>query len=170
MRFRVPTDNPLKVRAVGRALERLGRRDRVERVAPARRPSQPRGWRETVRLARTRAERAGPGGVGLESGVVRIPGAGSVNAVVCAIWDGRCMHVGLGPSFQLPPELARPVRRRELGGIVDRVSGRKGTKQRHGAIGFLSGGRVRRIELLEQASLMALVSWLRCTTSGPGLE
>jgi non-canonical (house-cleaning) NTP pyrophosphatase len=94
----------------------------------------------------------------MESGLVSLRGAGWFNVVVCAVFDGYRLHWGIGPGFALPDRMARLAARGELGDVIDRWTGAKLSKRRGGAIAALTGGRIARGELLEQAALMALAS------------
>jgi len=165
--LRVPTDNPLKVRAVRAACRRFGWGVKVLQTAPPARNAQPRGWVQTIRTASRRARLAGPGGVGIESGIVEIAGFGPFNAVVCAVFDGKRMHLGLGPSFALPHAIAKRARRGELGDVMDRLTGIRLSKRRGGAIAHLTRGKLGRAELLEQAVLMAFASLERLCLAYP---
>jgi inosine/xanthosine triphosphatase len=127
---------------------------------------QPVGLEETLRGAKNRAKNAFTDcflSVALESGLVEVPGSstGYMNLTACAIFDGREMYVGLGPAFELPPDVTRLVVEEGLeldpavrqAGLTDNE--RIGYAQ--GIIGILSGGRVTRMDYSRPAVSMALV-------------
>jgi non-canonical (house-cleaning) NTP pyrophosphatase len=135
----VATRNEVKVRAVRRALQRLGVRARVRRVKADGGEEMPRGWVAVVRGARRRARLArlrGLVGVGVEAGLWRFAGR---TYVICAavVEDGDRIGVGFGPAFRAPRRLPR---------------GSAG-----GAVAVVSGGKIRRQELIEQAVAMAWI-------------
>lgn len=142
-RFKVATDNPLKVEAVRRALRRLGISARVTPAPPPKTAPQPVGWAQTLALAKRRARACG--GIGIEAGLVRLGGVW-LNVHVCAVYHRGRFAIGLGPAFEIP----RVPRK---GDTLADIFGHA----KNGAIGVLSGGRVRRLELLEAAVLMALL-------------
>ncbi len=68
---------------------------------------------------------------------------------------------GLSPLFEMPAVMVADVLAGvELGHVVDRLSGEQNTKQRGGAIAFLTRGRVDRRLLYAQGLAMALVPFL----------
>ena len=127
---------------------------------------QPIGLEETLRGAMTRARNAFAScdlSAALESGLVEAPGSntGYMNLTACASFDGHEMYLGLGPAFELPPDVTRLVVEDGLeldpavrqAGLTDNE--RIGYAQ--GIIGILSGGRVTRMEYSRPAVSMALV-------------
>ncbi|PIE70973.1 MAG: inosine/xanthosine triphosphatase [Deltaproteobacteria bacterium] len=139
---------------------------------------QPVGMDLTVRGARNRAMAAKEGGdwgIGLESGVIPVPQtrSGYMNVTVCALYDGSEMYIGLGPAFELPPELANGVVRQGME-LDDAVSAAGLTDNprigyAEGLIGILSNGQVTRADYSRPAVSMALVCWqaARCRAQSP---
>lgn len=98
-------------------------------------------------------------GVGIEGGVVDSAEGMWAFAWVCAAArDGR-MGEGQTGRFLLPEGVARLIRERglELGQACDAYFERMNAKQREGAIGLLSGGKVDRRELYRQGVVFALL-------------
>ncbi len=165
MRIHVGTRNPLKVRAAraGFALAFPGVPLEVSGVAVALDvPSQPFDA-QVVEGAIARARRAVEGadcGVGIEAGLVRFPGcAEALSVQFCAVIDqGGWLTVGHGPGYTLPPSVLARLR---AGSTLDReisaLSGIDEVKEKAGAIGVLSGGRIDRFTITREAVLMALV-------------
>jgi inosine/xanthosine triphosphatase len=165
--IRVGSLNPVKLGAVRAVMEERFPEAIFEPVAVASGVSdQPVGLEETLRGARNRAENAFADcdlSVALESGLVEVPGSntGYMNLTACAIFDGREMYVGLGPAFELPPDVTRLVV--EEGLELDPAVRRAGLTDNErigyaqGIIGILSGGRVTRMDYSRPAVSMALV-------------
>lgn len=107
-------------------------------------------------MAARRARSAGVGGVGLEAGIVLMPKVGWLTVMMCAVNQGQNLVWGMGPGFTLPPTLARAAAKKELGEAVDRMTGERLSKRKGGAAAALTGGRIKRLELLESAARMAL--------------
>ncbi len=98
---------------------------------------------------------------GLEGGIAQLAGRWYAFGAICiAAPDGRC-GFGVSPMFELAPALLDPLMQgEELGHVVDRLSGDHNTKQKGGAIAYLTQGRVGRRELYAQGVVMALVPFL----------
>jgi inosine/xanthosine triphosphatase len=104
---------------------------------------------------------------GLEGGIAQLAGRWYAFGAIClAGADGRC-GFGVSPMFELAPALLEPLLQgEELGHVVDRLSGDHNTKQKGGAIAYLTQGRVNRRELYAQGVLMALVPLLNAALYG----
>jgi len=165
MKIHVGTRNPLKVRAArsGFALAFPETPLQVVGVAvDAGVPSQPFDEQvATGAIARARRALADADyGVGIEAGLVRLPGCDEPLSVqICAVVDrsGR-LTVGHGPGYALPASVVERLRsgttlNREMSARV----GRDDVKETIGAIGILSGGRIDRFAITREAVLMALL-------------
>ncbi len=99
--------------------------------------------------------------VGLEGGITLLADRWWAFGVIClADSAGRC-GFGVSPLFELPPGIARSLLEgEELGHVIDRLSGDQGSKQKGGALSFLTHGRVTRRQLYAQGLTMALVPFL----------
>ena len=165
--IRVGSLNPVKLGAIREVMATRFPEARFQPVAaPSEVPDQPLGLEETLRGAKNRAKNAFAEcflSVALESGLVEVPGSntGYMNLTACAIFDGREMYLGLGPAFELPPEVTRLVV--EEGLELDPAVRRAGLTDNErigyaqGIIGILSGGRVTRMDYSRPAVSMALV-------------
>ncbi len=131
-------------------------------------PDQPRGdetW--TGALARARAARAldpeASFAVGIEAGL--IDQAGRVFDVhIAAVLDrGGRVTWGHGPGFQLPEAALHEVEKhgRTVGDAIGDLAGDPDIGRGEGAVGFLSRGRVDRLDLAREAVLAALVPRIR---------
>lgn len=158
----VGSENPVKRAAVARALpDAAVTAVSVESGVSA----QPVGRAETVRGARTRAERALDGhdlSVGVESGVADLDGVDGTWLVMwAAATDGQRWGTGGGPTVLLPADVAARVDAGEaLGPVMDDVLGEAGVAERQGAIGALTAGLVDRETALVSAVAGALGPFL----------
>lgn len=160
--------NRVKIDAVRAVLARARVGASVEGIAAASEvPDQPRGDDETIRGARTRAERARHAlgadlGVGLEGGVVELPD-GSLRTCAWAVVVDATGRSGTGGSLAmpLPPAIAAMIAEGlELGDAMDRLIGEKGTKYGAGASGVFTAGLVNRQAAYESLVIYALAPWL----------
>jgi inosine/xanthosine triphosphatase len=165
MKVHVGTRNSLKVRAVREAFAAVFAGDDLEVIGVAVDggvPPQPFGD-EVVLGAITRARgalREADYGVGIEAGLVRFPGYdGYLSVQFCAVIDrsGR-LTVGHGPGYALPQDvLDRLMEGSTLNREMSRLSGIPDIKEKIGAIGVLSSGRIDRLSITREAVLMALI-------------
>lgn len=158
----VGSSNPVKVRAVERALD--GRDATVVATAvDSGVAEQPVGRSETVHGADTRASNALAAtdadlGVGIEGGVAHLDGVDGLYLVMWAtVTDGTRRHRGAGPSIRLPDRIATRVRDgEELGPILDDLLDAEGVATRKGAAGVLTDEIVDRESSLVHAVAGAL--------------
>lgn len=167
-RVAVGSTNRVKIEAARAVLARAGLVVAVEGVAVASDVSdQPMGDAETIRGARTRADRARVAldadlGVGIEGGVVELPD-GSMRTCAWAVVVDRAGRTGSGGSLAmpLPPAVAAMIREGlELGHAMDRLTGGRDTKYGAGASGILTAGLVDRQRAYESLVTYALAPWL----------
>jgi inosine/xanthosine triphosphatase len=175
MRVLVGSVNPVKIAAVRDAFESYFPGAEVEGIeAPSGVPAQPVG-EETFTGAENRArallaadaERS-PGAefcVGLEGGIAQYHGRWFAFGVICIADAAGRLGFGVSPLFELPPGVVDDLLGgSELGHVMDRLAGEHNTKQRGGAVGILTRGRITRCELYAQGVAMALIPFLN-----PGL-
>jgi inosine/xanthosine triphosphatase len=98
---------------------------------------------------------------GLEGGIARLAGHWFTFGVVClADTAGHC-GFGVSPMFELPAAVVEQLLSgEELGNVIDRLSGERNTKQKGGAIAYLTQGRIGRRELYAHGTVMALAPFL----------
>ncbi len=167
LRIAVGSTNPVKVGAARRILQQLYPDCEVTGLnVPSGVSDQPIGERETIEGATNRARTArevanADLGVGLEGGVTfEGEGCWMINCCVIVGRNGQ-VGVGKGHSFILPPAAADGVRAgREVGHVIDEITGKSNTKQRGGAIGFLTNGTVLREDLFAATVGAAVVQFL----------
>ncbi|NPA31429.1 MAG: inosine/xanthosine triphosphatase [Chloroflexi bacterium] len=166
----VASENPVKIRAVERALARLFPATRWEvrgQAVSVPVPAQPLSDAETRRGARARAAAArqlvpqARWWVGIEGGVQ--PGRDASEPWMALAWIAildASGHEGLACAgrFPLPPPVVAELQKGlELGAADDRVFGTRHSKRHLGAIGLLSHGALDRTELYAQGVLLALL-------------
>ncbi|SMO71664.1 DUF84 family protein [Halorubrum cibi] len=164
MRVGVGSGNPVKRRAVERALETNETVESIESVSvPSRVSEQPTGHAETVAGAENRAAAVLEAdeydlGVGLEGGVARFEGADGLFLVMwAAVDDGDRVGRGAGPSLRLPDDVAARVEAgAELGPVMDDLLDTTGVARRGGAAGALTDGSLDRADALAAAVAGAL--------------
>ena len=132
-------------------------------------PGQPVGVGETIAGAFKRARYVfGLGGydlyVGVEGGVSPLDVNGlelylGFHAAVVIDSGGRC-GVGLSSSYLLPRDVGRRAMSEELGYILAGVLGSRDYREVGGYIGYLTSGRVTRVDLTREAVRNAYYSML----------
>ena len=165
----VGSANPVKIAAVRAVLTSVLPKVEVRGVAvPSGVPDQPFGDEETQQGARQRAQAAlvaaadASLGVGLEGGVVALPG-GRLRTCAWAVVVDREGREGVGGSLSmpLPDQVATRIRQgEELGHAMDAVAHTTGTKTGRGAVGILTAGLVDRQRAYEPMVAYALAPWL----------
>jgi inosine/xanthosine triphosphatase len=103
--------------------------------------------------------------VGLEGGIAQYHARWFAFGAICIADAMGRLGFGISPLFELPPAVVDDLLGgSELGLVMDRLAGEHNTKQRGGAVGILTGGRITRRELYAQGVAMALIPFLN-----PGL-
>ncbi|NPA05873.1 MAG: DUF84 family protein [Chloroflexi bacterium] len=162
----VGSTNPVKQQAVARGLAAWGPNrawDVVMHAVPSGVSAQPRTLEETRRGARQRAlaaREAVPQGqmwFGLEGGLTRVDDRWFTFGWVAVLdWTGRWGEAQ-SAAFPLPPAVARLIDQGwELGPADDAVFGTQHSKHGPGAVGLITQGRLRRVDLYTQAVILAL--------------
>lgn len=171
MKVLVGSENPVKIAAVQDVFEPYFPGVEVIGLAvPSGVPAQPVGDetfagaenRARALVARNAAEGLGASYcAGLEGGIAQLHGRWFAFGVLCIADAAGRLGFGVSPLFEMPsPMLAQVLAGEELGHVVDRLSGERNSKQKGGAIAFLTRGRVDRRQLYAQGLAMALVPFL----------
>lgn len=171
MKVCVGSKNPVKIRAVKKAVGRFFRAEVFGVEVSSGVSPQPMGFEETFRGALNRAKNAykrANWGVGIEAGLIYIePLRNYFDIQICVIYDGS-ISIGLGPGFIYPPKVIEEVLRgREVGEVMEELTGIREIGKKIGAIGYLTAEKVTREEITEQSVLMALVPRIRAELFGP---
>jgi pantetheine-phosphate adenylyltransferase len=167
----VGSANPVKVEAVGAELGTiLGAKVEVRGFGVGSGvPEQPRGA-ETLAGARLRARSAREAwpecdyAVGVEAGLIRYPEERiHLEAQACVTVDRNGWEThGWGPGFEYPAWVTeRALRGEMVSSILGPVAKDPRIGSTTGAIGYLSGGRLDRTALTQQAVLMAFLPRIR---------
>ncbi|MFX0015428.1 MAG: inosine/xanthosine triphosphatase [Promethearchaeota archaeon] len=131
--------------------------------------SQPIGEKETYESSRWRVKQARNQNpnfnyyVGIEGGVVLTAHNQPRIVVYSSIGDQTFISTVRGCEIPLPlrwyEELVSSPHK-ELGDIVSKISGVDNIKQKEGAVGFLTQNFIKRIDILKQSMMMALIPFL----------
>ncbi len=125
---------------------------------------QPITIAEIIRGAKNRAKNslgANDIGIGIESGIYRVPSVAYMECTFCVIYDGKDYAYGQSPAFKLPQRMVELVIERgydlnqafkEIGMTDDPEIGAD-----QGVIGALTNSRIDRMRYTEQAVIMALI-------------
>ncbi len=99
--------------------------------------------------------------VGIEGGVQKISGIWfGFGAVAILDKKGRIGH-GTSPQYELPESIVKQLQSgKELGTVIDEMSGETNSKQKGGAIGFFTGGVFGRKDLYVTGIITALIPFL----------
>lgn len=162
----VGSRNPVKIRAVKLVTQKAFSKVSVVGIAVASGVSnQPIGDRETIKGAINRARAAlhlahADLGVGLEGGVIKTA-HGLMSSAWCALVDknGK-LSLGGGMHFHLPKLIEKEILKgKELGLVMDELTGETNSKQKGGAINFLTKGILTRAQAYGQLVKLALVKF-----------
>ncbi len=167
MRVVVGSKNPTKVRGVKLAFEQFFKDvEVVSKDVSSDVPSQPFND-DTIRGAINRAIKSYSDefdfSVGIEAGLFSLKRSitGFIDFQVAVIYDGKRMSIGFGPGFEYPPIVVEEVLKgREVGDVMEEVSGIENLGERFGAIHYLTRGVLSRTELSKIAVTMALIPWI----------
>jgi inosine/xanthosine triphosphatase len=99
--------------------------------------------------------------VGIEGGVTRLYSKSFALGVSCVIDLQERSAYGVSPCFELPESISRQIDSgKELGQIMEELSGHENIRQKEGAIGFFTHGVMDRKTLYIQSLVVALVPLL----------
>ncbi|MFA0848214.1 MAG: inosine/xanthosine triphosphatase [Methanobacterium formicicum] len=165
MKIIVGSKNPVKFQATGNVLEKIYGELEVQAIdVDSGVPDQPIGLEVTVQGAINRAKNAfSPDfdlSVGIESGLLEVPHSitGYLDLQWCAIYDGEKITLGVSAGFEYPPMVIEQVLGgREVGDVMDQVTGVNKLGQKTGAVSHLTQGMLDRTGNTEQCVLMAMV-------------
>lgn len=163
----VGSTNPVKVRAVTQAIERVWPTVVIESVqVESGVRAQPMSDDEAITGATNRARSAqqvsnADLGIGLEGSVADSPYGMFVTGWAAVVDRSGTLGIGGSGRFLVPATIADGLRNGgELGTLMDQLVGQTNTKQRQGAVGILTGGMISRTEALASAVIFALTRFL----------
>ncbi len=168
MKITVASKNPQKIKAVEELVPLYPMLNGAEVISvdvPTQISEQPHGIEETVTGAINRAKGAykdSDYSIGLESGLIHVPHtkSGQMDLCVCAIYDGKEIHIGLSSAFESPKKVMDLIKSgmnmsdaaKAAGLTTDEYVGHK-----EGLVGILTHGRLNRLAQTKQALTTALI-------------
>ncbi|MDP8023336.1 MAG: inosine/xanthosine triphosphatase [Nitrososphaeria archaeon] len=97
-------------------------------------------------------------GVGIEGGALELYGNRFITTAVCIVRKDGVLSYGMTGSFPVPDSVWTELKEgRELGDVIDSMTGMKDLKKGLGAIGIYTKGKVTRKDYLREGVIMALV-------------
>jgi len=165
MKVAVGSKNPVKTNATRNVLEKIYSEAEVIAVdVDSEVPHQPFGIDETIQGAINRAKNAYSDdfdiSVGIESGLMETPNSitGYIDLQWCAVFDGDKTTLGVSAGFEYPPSVIEEVLKgKEVGDVMDKVTGVDKLGQKTGAVSYLSREMLDRTENTEQCVLTAMI-------------
>jgi len=168
MKIAVGSQNPVKIESVKRAFEKVfGNCEVVGASVSSGVSDMPVTFKETAEGAKNRAIAAitkvgADFGVGLEGGFEeRELGTFLIGFVAVVDKNGKWGYGGRGGVLMPESVVSKVEEGKELGDIMDEITGEKNTKHREGAIGFFTKGLISRAGSFEAAVIHALAIFIR---------
>ncbi len=171
MKILVGSKNPVKVAATKAAFEKYFEAVYVEGISvPSDVPDQPIN-EETLQGAKNRAlalydlnqkeDHQANYFVGVEGGIVQLNNIWFGFGGMCIVDQHKHIGFGNSPMFQLPDSIVESLlQRKELGTVIDELSGEQNTKHKGGAVGFLTRDVLDRKNLYVQGLVVALIPFV----------
>jgi inosine/xanthosine triphosphatase len=169
MKIIVASTNPQKIKAVSDLIPKYDFliESNIEGVSvPSGVSDQPKSIEETVQGAINRAKSAfkdADYSFGIESGLINIPQtkSGVMDVCVCAIFDGKNIHLGLSSAFEPPKKIVELMHNNGMNMSDACLEAGLTTNPQVGAseglIGILTHGRMDRLAYTTQAIITALI-------------
>jgi inosine/xanthosine triphosphatase len=165
MKAVVGSKNPVKLKATQNVMGKIYSQLEVESVdVDSGVPDQPIGLEVTVQGAINRAKNSFRNevdlSVGIESGLMEVPHSitGYLDLQWCAIYDGEKTTLGVSAGFEYPSMVIKQVvGGKEVGDVMDQVTGVDGLGEKKGAVSHLTRGLLDRTGNTEQCVLMAMI-------------
>ncbi len=99
--------------------------------------------------------------VGIEGGIAKFFNQWFALGLICIIDKEGKIGFGSSPLFELPKSITKELLKGiELGDVMDKITGNHNTKQKEGAIGYFTKGRMDRTELYMHGLITALIPFL----------
>lgn len=162
----VASTNPVKINAVRRAINEY--EEEIDIIAKKVDPgisAMPLTKTEARIGAKNRAIRVQEEtnswlGIGNEGGVCKIDQDWYLFSTTF-VWDGKKGRWGSETLIYIPLEIIKQLNGGtvELGDVMDQIMNRENVKQQEGAIGYLTGNRIRREDIFYYATSTAVASW-----------
>ncbi len=126
----------------------------------------PKSLDETVAGAVDRAKQAFVGneyGFGIESGLMKVPQtkSGYMEVAICAIYDGKQIHLGLSQAYEWPKKVIDGILNQGMDGSqamkAAGLTQHEKLGEHEGFVGIFTKGRTNRTEYNKAAVVMALL-------------
>ncbi|MCX7874904.1 MAG: inosine/xanthosine triphosphatase [Melioribacteraceae bacterium] len=99
--------------------------------------------------------------IGIEGGIINQFNKWFAFGCMCIIDENKNCGFGLSPHFELPKIVVdKLLEGKELGEVMDEIQNEENTKQKHGAVGYFTNGKMNRKELYIEGLKVALVPFL----------
>ncbi len=172
MKILVGSSNPVKIEAVREAFSRFFEEVEVAGMAvPSGVPDQPVEDQifEGAKNRATRLEEKDSAEnlnadyyVGIEGGIAKLSGKWFSFGGMCILDKNGNVGFGTSPLFELPGFVVEKLLMgEELGHVMDELQNESNTKQKHGAIGFLTNGAMDRKELYVSGVISAMIPLIK---------
>lgn len=166
MKIFVGSMNPVKVEAVREVFEEFFDDVKVVGEEVGSGVSRQPFGDEVIRGAEDRARKAlklvdADYGVGIEGGIMKLGNRWyNLGFVVIINREGK-MGTGTSGWFECSPSILEKLKKgKELGEVIDELTGRKDTKMQEGAIGLFTKGKISRKDLYKHGVFMALIPFI----------
>lgn len=168
MKIAIGSKNPVKIEATKKIMKRIYKKVKITPVKVFSGVTHtPLSEEECIRGAINRAKKAiestkADFGIGMEGGITKIFNKYFLHGW-CAVIDKKG-KIGLGGcnGLELPsPIVKKVIKGKELGEVMDEVTGMQDTKKKMGAVGIFTDGLTNRQEAWEQALMYAMTKWLK---------
>lgn len=163
----VGSTNPLKVNAVKNVFNKVFNEVIITPVnSPSKVKDQPMNDKETIKGALNRARHAlekteADYGVGIEGGIQDTPNGTLLHAWTAIINKKGRTGLGCTSSLILPEIIAKGLHEgKELGPLIDELTGKKDVKHNEGTTGILTNGLLNREESYHHAIICALAPFI----------
>lgn len=171
MKVLVGSTNPVKIEAVKEAFSKYFEDIQVEGIEVASGVSAQPVNEETFEGAKNRAlelarinDEKNLGAeyfVGIEGGIIELYSTWFAFGGMCIIDSNGRKSFGSSSHFPLPQSIINELLEgKELGIVMDKITGEHNTKQKDGAIGFFTRNKMNRKELYVDGLTVALIPFL----------
>lgn len=165
----VASQNPVKIKAVKAVFKKAFGQVKIKSVSVSSGVScQPMSFKEAYLGALNRAKKAlekfekADFAVGIEGGVEKYCFGWTTGGVVVIINKKREKGVAISSQLELPFKVIKEIRKgKELGVVMEEISGEKNIKQREGAFGYFTNNLVTRQQAYFQAVAFALARFFK---------
>jgi inosine/xanthosine triphosphatase len=164
----IGSTNPVKIEATKNVMKKIYKKVKIIPTrANSHVPHTPLSEKDCLKGAINRAKQAikitkADFGIGMEGGITKEFGKYFLHGW-CAVID-KDGKIGLGKSgeLELPFHVVKKViEGKELGDVIDEITGIHNTKKKIGAVGVFTKGLINRQKSWEQALIYAMTKWLK---------